>query len=133
MREIKFRGLDIDTKKWVFGGYHKIDDNTTIIINHHYNNLARNTQVIPESVGQFTGLTDKNGVDIYEGDILTNKLEKRRRNWEKGHDYYVVQYSNGGYLTEAYNGNFIVKPSLNNKNSILEVIGNIHENKELIT
>jgi len=122
-REIKFRGLRIDTNTWIYGYCYKhlIADSWFIIDSKS----GVSFPVTPETVGQYTGLKDKNGVEIYEGGIV------KVCNNNKG--FFEVIFIN------AYVGGWVLKHkdleivSLGaRKETDVEIIGNVHQNPELL-
>jgi uncharacterized phage protein (TIGR01671 family) len=80
----------------------------------------------PESVGQFTGLQDKNGKDVCEGDVVSFRRFMGGRETYKG----VVVFEDGAFLVEP--AITIIPDYLYGHLDTIEIIGNIHENPELI-
>ena len=130
-RAILFRGKSNATNKWVEGGFtlDSIGNPRITTLDFSKSGLVFH-EVIPETVGQFTGLTDKNGVKIFDGDVLLS--ESWGANARSKRKTHIVEWGRVGWLTSGYNGDIVVKPSLDVK-SDWEVIGNIHDNKELLS
>lgn len=110
MREIKFRGKTVNGQ-WVIGGYTKRGGKHYIIRDIDEPAIP----VIPETIGQFTGLKDKNGKEIFEGDKVTADDEI----------YDVIFNERFGAFELRYTGNTVAFYLRRD----IEIIGNIHENK----
>lgn len=167
MREILFRGKRIDNGEWVFG--RQLADDVIVPIGQPLefeinSGFIRSDlkcyAVDPSTVGQYTGLTDKNGKKIFEGDILKQKTtpEFAKVNSFKWEHYGIVRfgyydwdegeagYASMGWYIEPLKSvsikpkNYLVghiQAGLNqsdilNKYYPMEVIGNIHDNPELL-
>ena len=123
MREIKFRGKRRDNHKWLYGDLFRADMITFKGKERQWfiKYISGDHQVIPESVGEFTGLKDKKRKDIYEGDIIENYALKD-----------LVIFEKGIFTTEgSAEDKFGVKQPLVVHDEI-EVISNIYEHPELL-
>lgn len=131
MREIKFRGQTGTTegKKWVYGHYYRVKSFFDDIEGHYINTIRsdhlKDYNVYKETVGQYTGLHDKNEKEIYEGDIvkiLGGEYEKGFYEWDE-----KVQIKD-----LIYDGFNLMMTISQIGNQAIEVIGNIYENPELL-
>lgn len=152
MREILFRGKDPDTGIWYEGFYMALSD-TTYCLKEDYDSHPDNTKhyivfdrmtdwclpnqhlkadVDPSTVGQYTGLTDKNGKRIFEGDIVL--YYHRQLSGKDAPVCDAVVYEEGGFAVGAYFLNNWLCDSIHGNIQLLDIetIGNIHDNPELL-
>lgn len=127
MREIKFRGKSLLNGKWIYGYLHDAECGDNLMIQR--NDLG-SYGVKDETVGQYTGLKDRNGKEIYEGDILAT-------------DERVIGYVVGGVRGYCYDVNYINHPKGEKRWTLYEtvttdypnklaVVGNVFDNPELL-
>lgn len=140
-REIKFRGKMVDSDDWWMYGY----------LREVWGEKQRNFVIAPakkfqsdgctdkeedyvqvETIGQFTGRTDKNGKEIYEGDIVrVPSLDPFGLTEDDVLTNAIVTFYMGSFIVE-YNGGKHITELLCLKDDEIEVIGNIHDNPELL-
>ena len=129
MREIKFRGKRLDNGEWVYGDLHIRTPFPHIHSEIDYGRV----NIDPHTIGQYTGLRDKNGKEIYEGDVITQY-------WGLPHyrngEYYECNARRGQVLFDK-SGCFVLLSEshlyhLFGVGLTQEVQGNIHDNPELL-
>lgn len=127
MRQIKFRGKRKDTGEWVYGDLvHTTKDILILPIDEGWNQYSVNS----ETIGQFTGLLDKNDKEIYEGDIVKFRVldDTIGEVWK---EYTCeVSFCNGCFCTD---GTPLIRGKWNGYDTVaVEICGNIYDTLELL-
>ena len=139
-REILFRGKLEYNGKWIYGDLLQYENGDVAIFGEKLSSfgcecteMSKRDRVIPDTIGQYTGLKDKDGREIYEGDIL-QYIGKRRDNMNKVYRRKVVFHEGMFALLSkelsAYSA--LNYHCMEDGRSAWSVIGNIHDNPELI-
>ena len=135
MREIVFRGKQVNDGMWIQGYLFQCWGRAYILWGMT-NDTPTMHDVKPETIGQFTGLVDKNGKRIFEGDIVAFNAEDEL--WEPHYYQGLVYFCDGTFWVDCGKDNddndvlfSIGHALLADKN--IQVIGNIHDNPELLT
>ena len=129
MREILFRGKRLDNGKWVYGYYVHIGPVSCqrAYIIPEYKSAIYAIEVDPSTVGQYTGLKDKNGKRIFDGDVAKVLQGKDK-------DIAYVGFENGAFMLYPKTGNIYERTLWEYwyNDWDVEVIGNITDNPELL-
>lgn len=129
MREILFRGKRTINGDWVYGDFVHVNERKSlrdsIFVYDSETQSFNDYEINPSTLGQYTGLTDKNGKRIFEGDII-------KRFWLGAEILYCVRYDgeNAHFICKALNK--IGFTTFDGDGEMFEVIGNIHDNKSLL-
>lgn len=152
MREILFRGKRVDNGEWIYGDLLTPTDIMCVWEISENTGMGDRYEIDPETVGQYTGLTDKNGTKIFEGDIL-GRDEFYSEYDKKYYGILIVKYGRIGHIepcltgfyclnfwaTSIFNyekpekgdyGEFFELDSINLQE--IQVIGNVYDNKDLL-
>lgn len=122
MRKIKFRGKRLSTREWVYGSLIQWKDGTMTIITENKEDHSE-FYVNPDTVGQYTGLKDRNGQDVYEGDLLRTP---------EG-NIMIAEWVGSGIVTRCLTPTYDGMMNTNRHAfPVSEKIGNIHDNPELL-
>lgn len=152
MGEILFRGKRVDNGEWVYGDLIRNDNEhfPMVLIGQVVMSRDKYTdkpsfdgyelyEVIPETVGQYTRLVDKNGTKIFDGDVVHYVYEPLGDNFWNANQNCIIEWKGTGFYLNGIMGTnlyacvsgWLVSIPIGD-GELFEVIGNIHDNSDLI-
>ena len=134
MREILFRGKRKLNGEWINGSLLVYGDGDCEICVPDGCDALDKFRVEPDTVGQYTGLTDKNGKKIFEGDIVHILGNQQVEDWKNVDYIALIAFLDGGFcaIDGTINDHAFRRYALARMDFDLEVIGNIYDNPELL-
>lgn len=139
MRTIKFKGKRLDNQEWTCGFFYKENGNTYIIEDRQKESMLNRNfpyKVVSDTVCQFTGFTDKNGKEVYEGDVLRSDIYPFSCTETHEYDNYygAISWSEKAasfYIAAIKTPKLSVRDICNSISQEIiqdfEVVGNIHD------
>ena len=120
MREIIFRGKCIDDGEWAYGDYYSTNEMPQRGEIGHYIKCGLNEEyrVVPETVGQYIGIKDKNNIEIYENDLIKLDAVIFQVKWSKLLAGFVCKFDDEHESFACYQ-------------TLYKIVGNIHDNPEM--
>ncbi|MFT4170594.1 MAG: YopX family protein [Dysgonomonas sp.] len=120
MRQIKFKGKRISDGVWLYGDLMHLEKDFKPLIKI-IDWSTKDQEVDPDTVSQFTGLTDRNGKEIYENDIVSFPVKHKNLLVEWNDDLCVYQFSDGSLINSG-----------DNYSEIIFIVGDVFDNPERI-